>query len=566
MADITLKLVWYRLGEVSTDMAEKLERFGDWWEQFSLGRVDLLDMLFLGWLLAAFLVVGAINVYLRFFGRPKLGSASSLLGTGANSLGGPAESCQWINSLLSWLYLHYDHPPEFVDTWLRSLNEHARKQSGTLEVKFERIAPGSLPPKLSNITTEVATRDSLTVNATVEASDITFLVSTLDQAAPAIKVANCDVTLLRLRGNVKIFSQYGADSVDITATLVQPPEISIQVRTRTTESGLDTRTVEQISRNALCNAQARMLLPVRAGYPGAQLQQQQQHTLGVGMGIRPVSMKDRRLLVKVIKANGLGEKDYGCSDPFCVVYMDEPPQKHTTSVVKSTMNPFWDEHFLFDLDERSSMIKFEVFDREKPPGDDFLGRSQIPVVELRRMPSSRQIIPLSGRPGATGTVTVEFLFMEPADHSGMSVGLPQEPAPTDSLSPRRHIETNRTLTPGGTMVTTTTTTTEKPRDHKANVEPFDESPHRIQKTEAAPVSRPAAADYSPYSHGSQAFNTDSAVTPTDVMNGGESVADVAQRELKEKQQSRRPRTPTKTSTLIITGVQRVSDRGDSDSD
>ena len=36
----------------------------------------------------------------------------------------------------------------------------------------------------------------------------------------------------------------------------------------------------------------------------------------------------------------------GCSDPYCAVYMDDPPQKHTTSVVKSTMNPFWDEHFL----------------------------------------------------------------------------------------------------------------------------------------------------------------------------------------------------------------------------
>ena len=39
--------------------------------------------------------------------------------------------------------------------------------------------------------------------------------------------------------------------------------------------------------------------------------------------------------------------------------------------------------------------------------DDFLGRAMIPVTELRRMPSSRQIIPLSGRPGATGTVTAE---------------------------------------------------------------------------------------------------------------------------------------------------------------
>ena len=34
----------------------------------------------------------------------------------------------------------------------------------------------------------------------------------------------------------------------------------------------------------------------------------------------------------------------------------------------------------------------------------------------------------------------------------------------ESLSPRRRIETNRQITPGGTVVTTTTTTTEKPRD------------------------------------------------------------------------------------------------------
>ena len=58
------------------------------------------------------------------------------------------------------------------------------------------------------------------------------------------------------------------------------------------------------------------------------------------------SMKDKRLLVKVIKANGLGDKDFGCSDQYCIVEMDEPMQKHTTSVVKNTVNPFWDEHFL----------------------------------------------------------------------------------------------------------------------------------------------------------------------------------------------------------------------------
>ena len=36
---------------------------------------------------------------------------------------------------------------------------------------------------------------------------------------------------------------------------------------------------------------------------------------------------------------------------------------------------------------------------------------------------------------------------------------------TSGTSPRRRIETNRTMTPGGTFVTTTTTTTQRPKDH-----------------------------------------------------------------------------------------------------
>ena len=44
-----------------------------------------------------------------------------------------------------------------------------------------------------------------------------------------------------------------------------------------------------------------------------------------------------------------------------------------------------------------------------------------------------------------------------------------------------------------------------------------------------------------------------------MINGAESVSDTALRELKDKSHGRRPRTPTKTSTLVITGVQRVRD-------
>lgn len=54
---------------------------------------------------------------------------------------------------------------------------------------------------------------------------------------------------------------------------------------------------------------------------------------------------EKRLLVKVIRAAQLGA-EHGCAEPFCVVEMDEPPQKYQTSVQKNTNSPFWDEHFL----------------------------------------------------------------------------------------------------------------------------------------------------------------------------------------------------------------------------
>lgn len=53
----------------------------------------------------------------------------------------------------------------------------------------------------------------------------------------------------------------------------------------------------------------------------------------------------RRLLVKIIRATQLGSTK-GCTEPFCVVEMDEPPQKNQTSIQKNTDSPYWDEHFL----------------------------------------------------------------------------------------------------------------------------------------------------------------------------------------------------------------------------
>lgn len=49
----------------------------------------------------------------------------------------------------------------------------------------------------------------------------------------------------------------------------------------------------------------------------------------------------KRLLVKVVK----GDCITNAKDPYCVIEMDEPPQKNQTGARQGSA-PYWDEHFL----------------------------------------------------------------------------------------------------------------------------------------------------------------------------------------------------------------------------
>lgn len=129
MADITARLIWYRLRENYESLAQS-------YEEFSWRRVDILDMLFLGWVLVAFVVVGLVNLYLRFFGLPK--TFQRRRGLDWRSSDGPGsvanngsirsgEPVQWINAAVGWIYENYPKRPEFIETWLKALSAEAKK-------------------------------------------------------------------------------------------------------------------------------------------------------------------------------------------------------------------------------------------------------------------------------------------------------------------------------------------------------------------------------------------------------------------------------------------------------
>ncbi|XP_074652724.1 uncharacterized protein LOC141907058 isoform X14 [Tubulanus polymorphus] len=571
MADITLKLIWYKLGETRSNMADRYGRFLEWYRTFDIRRVDIVDMFFVGWIVFACVVVGTLQLYLKIFaGKPKnsqdsrrqqRAGGSSPSSSGVASRPGihyATESCQWLNSAINWIYLNYSTTPGFIQNWLAALNDEAKKSQSSLSVRFDRILAGSLPPRVTNVHTEVASKETFVIHGIIDSSELAFQVLVSQETPTKVELTNCDVNVKLLRGPLKSEVRLAQDEVHVFVKFEGAPEVVLVVKPHSVkgQQPINTQQVEDMIRRYITASVTHFQLSTQAiaGLPGMpsivresmtamqnhvptqkpdvlelfenqsfieitpskrdvpektprHLKTQQILPAGQSRTLRVSDVfnrQDKRLLVKILKASGLGSKDFGCSEPYCMVEMDDPVQKHSTSVVKNTVNPFWDEHFLFDLNSHSKELIFEVFDREKPPGDDFLGMAVVSVDELCKNPSSRQIIPLAGRSPGTGkggNITVEFLFMERADQTGIQ---PDERelmiGAADNLSPRRRIETNRSVMPGGLVVTTQTTTTERPQespnrtdrvdltsDFAKPLSSVDSSPHSSRRTVPSPT-------------------------------------------------------------------------------
>ncbi|XP_050417349.1 uncharacterized protein LOC126830900 isoform X7 [Patella vulgata] len=572
MADITLKLMWYKLGESGGKMA-------DWYDNLNW-EDHVLDILLFGWIAWSVFLVIIANGLSKIIGPLRLRVSQqkreTLGGSNARVISN-TESCQWLNHGISWFFLNYYRQAEFIDAWIKTLNVEVKKLGGPVQIKFEKLESGSLPPKFSDISSQIGQDDKFTIQGHVESRDMAFVVFASQTTNEGVKLTNCTAKILRLKGKVRATVEKIRGEVKVTAGFIGKPEIKTNVKPSNPfqKFGPDTNQVDQkelvdlgvvdeVVRNAIILASPTynitdwmMTDPQAAGTAPANAQGGQNARGGQGQArtanqmtsgsnqlasttnqmtsaanqyagsanqfasdisnevflassspyqqsapvakprsqptkerlprpeavFEPIEARqfeptfqaasvtpakpprtagEKRLLVKVIKASGLASKETGTVEPVCLLLLDDPVQNYSTSAVKNTINPFWDEHFLFDVTQDTRELRLEVYDRAKSPGEEFIGESIVYIDDLRKTPSTRQILALQSRPGfldnSCGALTVEFLFMDPSEADLL---LDISAAASNQISPKRRIETGRTVTPGGTVVTTTRTTTEK---------------------------------------------------------------------------------------------------------
>ncbi|XP_047037738.1 uncharacterized protein LOC124642962 isoform X6 [Helicoverpa zea] len=386
-------------------------------------------------------------------------------------------SVQWVNDLLTWLYNDLVIVNELVQQWIVSMNEFSKKSVEEQGIGVELVrALDSHPPNISNVFCECDSKDDVTITCDCEATPA-FQLKAFSQRGEKVEVSHYRVNVNRFRARLNVVCV--TDKLTGELKCDGWPEVKVALapvgalRPNATESNMQ-QLISDIVVNALRSTNLQFSLaqyptcPRLRRYvetPGPRLplhydsmlqQDRQMYTSTPNSTAGSVTLLgDKRLLVKLVCAKDLGGKT-GCIAPYCVVEMDEPPQKNQTAFKKDTNNPQWEEHFLFDLSPQTAELLFEVYDRTGPPSpgggpsqNRFLGLGLVGIDELLAAPSQRQQIALQTRPmeehDVSGTLTVEFLFIEGAD------------IPDLGSRPVKIKESLRTLSPHGHLTTTTKT-------------------------------------------------------------------------------------------------------------
>ncbi|XP_020523915.1 ADP-ribosylation factor GTPase-activating protein AGD12 isoform X3 [Amborella trichopoda] len=84
--------------------------------------------------------------------------------------------------------------------------------------------------------------------------------------------------------------------------------------------------------------------------------------------------------VKVIKGTDLAIRDMLSSDPYVILTIGQ--QRVKTKVIKSNLNPVWDEELMLSVPESYGALKLQVFDHDTFSADDIMGEAEIDIQPL----------------------------------------------------------------------------------------------------------------------------------------------------------------------------------------
>ncbi|XP_016777618.1 phospholipid transfer protein C2CD2L isoform X4 [Pan troglodytes] len=445
----------------------------------------------------------------------ELGVWRSLLRLRATRAGAAEEP--GVRGLLASLFAFKSFRENWQRAWVRALNEQACRDGSSIQIAFEEVP--QLPPRasISHVTCVDQSEHTMVLRCQLSAEEVRFPVSVTQQSPAAVSMETYHVTL----------------------TL--PP-------TQRGEEQVELSTIEELIKDAIVSTQPAMMVNLRAcSAPGGLVPSEKPPMMPQA---QPAIPRPNRLFLRQLRASHLGNELEGTEELCCVAELDNPMQQKWTKPARAGSEVEWTEDLALDLGPQSWELTLKVL-RSSSCGDtELLGQATLPVGSPSRPLSRRQLCPLTPGPGkALGPAATMAVELHYEEGSPRNLGTPTSSTPRPSITPTKKIELDRTIMPDGTIVTTVTTVQSRPRiDGK--LDSPSRSPSKVEVTEKTTTV---------LSESSGPSNTSHSSSPGDshLSNGLDPVAETAIRQLTEPSGRVAKKTPTKRSTLIISGVSKV---------
>ncbi|XP_054147508.1 phospholipid transfer protein C2CD2L isoform X6 [Melozone crissalis] len=392
----------------------------------------------------------------------------------------------------------------------------------------------------------------------LSAEAVKFPVSVTQQSPVAVSVDTYHVTLAVLQAQVEIhLEEIQNEGLLVSWTFKDRPDLDLFVLPRLglpekDEGRADLSTIKDLVEDTIVSTKPAMMVNLLACTAGASAVPSNKLTRECPSRVAAAPLGSK-LLLRNLRVLNLGcQGKGGVGEICCVAELDSPPQqKWTRPVIGGSVGAAgemeWNDEFFLELGPRSKELKLQVLKSSDGGGNVLLAYATLLIDSLDKQPSGRQVCSLAPGAGqsltAEATITLELLFQE----SPASLNAPHATSLRTSITPTKKVEMDRTIMPDGTIVTTVTTIQSRPKAD-CKLDSPSRSPSKVEVTEKTTVLLETGR---PHGH------LPSSSRDSHLPNGLDPVAETAIRQLTETNNRTTKKTPTKRSTLIISGVSKV---------
>ncbi|XP_055538235.1 uncharacterized protein LOC129725882 isoform X2 [Wyeomyia smithii] len=297
----------------------------------------------------------------------------------SNINGSDMQVVQWAIHLFRWLYSDLVVVNKLMQDWVGTINTALLSYVDQHEMIVEvvRVLPESLPPNMSSILCEPAEQQNeVELLFDIETTPV-LQIKAFKSTNQKTDVSHYKATVARLKTRMSVIINFfglkgelkmeGFPDIKIHLNSIGPLKTA-NAQDEKKQSDLITELLASSIRDVvypidfsiystcprLMGEEPEEMMPLDySGYGYVDnYRSYQDDSFSASLSTSP-----KKLLVKIVKAERLLQ----CSQPYCVVEMDEPAQKHQTAG-KMGVNPIWDDTFLFDLSNHSTELLFEVYD------------------------------------------------------------------------------------------------------------------------------------------------------------------------------------------------------------